>query len=181
MTTTGSVDFEIFCKGQEVDDGLLYPPTKTESGTALAQFLFSECTSFVAGETSPACKPAEPITFGVTGLLIKHKSRSYILFEPDNPGGQFTEIEFPEECPLENTILVGRFVMEDGNGPLEEEAVKHLLTMSPSALFAGQTEEGQQLPNSSVAFGIHPAKLELSLWLKLAGANAGKEWSGLAL
>jgi hypothetical protein len=180
LTTTGSVDVEILCQEISVDDGLLYPATKTESGTALAQFLFAQCKTFFAGTLSNACQPIEPITFGSLGLLIKHKGTTYLLFEPDT-GGIFGTVEFAEECPLGSTMVGGRFVLEDQNEPFSNEEVKHLLTQAPPSLFKGQFEEGTVLPNAAITFGIHPAQIHLSLWYKLSGAEAGKKWSGLAL
>ncbi len=181
LSTTGAVDVEILCQEIVVDDGLLFPPKKeTESGKALAVFLFSQCKTFIAGSESPPCKPAEPFVFKVKGLLIKHNKLTYILFEPDENGVFGTPV-FGEECMLISAGVTGRYVVEDGNEPLENEAVKHLLVPAPSALFAGQNEGGVVLPNSVMFFGIHPAKIDLSLWFKLSGGNAGKKWSGLAL
>lgn len=180
LSTTGAVDVEILCQGIAVDDGLLFPPTKTESGNALAVFLFSQCKTFIAGSESPPCKPAEPFVFKVKGLLIKHGKVSYILFEPDE-NGVFGTPTFGEECMLISAGVTGRFVVEDANGPLEGEEVKHLLLPAPPALFTGQNEGGVVLPNAVMFFGIHPAAIDLSIWFKLSGANAGKKWSGLAL
>jgi hypothetical protein len=178
LTASGGSTVEILCKQIVDSDGLLFGPTKTESGKGLVNLLFSFCETFIAGKVSAACAPKEAIVFKLKFLLIKHKGNTYMLFEPDE-GSNLASIFFEPACVLGEAFgVTGTFALE---GLLEEESVTHLMAPVPSALLAGQTEEGVTLPNVKMSFGSTSAKIDLPIIFKLNGANAGKKWSAIAL
>jgi hypothetical protein len=178
LTASGGSTVEILCKQIVDSDGLLFGPTKTESGKGLVNLLFSFCETLIAGKVSAACAPKEAIVFKLKFLLIKHKGNSYMLFEPDE-GSNLASVFFEPACVLGEAFgVTGTFALE---GLLEEESVTHLMAPVPSALLAGQTEEGVTLPNVKMSFGSTSAKIDLPIIFKLNGANAGKKWSAIAL
>lgn len=178
LTASGGSSVEILCK-QIVDaDGLFFGPTKTESGKGLVELLFSFCETLIAGKVATGCAPKEAIVFKLKFLLIKHKGNTYMLFEPDE-GSNLGSVFFSPTCVLGEAFgVTGTFALE---GLLEEESVTHLMAPVPSALLAGQTEEGVTLPNVKMFFGSTSAKIDLPIIFKLNGANAGKKWSAIAL
>jgi hypothetical protein len=180
LTGTGGTEIEVLCQELTTDDGLLLAPTKTESGKGLVTLLFKGCKTFLNGSLSEACKPIEPIVAKLKFLLVLHNKTTYLLLEPD-VGTTFAAIKFEAGCALPEIVITGSLAYEDGNEPFENESVKRLMLGVPAPLFGGQTEGGTTLPNARLLFGVNSVKLEGSIWWKLAGANLGKKWSGLAL
>jgi hypothetical protein len=179
LTAVGGLTVEILCKQSTDYNGLLFGPTPTESGKGLIELAFFFCETIIAGKTSAVCEPKEGgILFKLKFLLIKHKNNTYMLFEPDE-GSNLASVFFSPLCPLGEAFgITGTFALE---GLLEEESVKHLMAPVPSALLAGQTEEGVTLPNVKMTFGSSSAKIDLSIFFALNGAHAGKKWSAVAL
>jgi hypothetical protein len=179
LSAVGGLTVEILCKQSTDYNGLLFAPTATESGKGLIEIAFFFCETIIAGKTSVVCEPKEGgLLFKLKFLLIKHKNNTYMLFEPDQ-GSNLSSVFFSPLCPLGEAFgITGTFALE---GLLEEESVNHLMAPVPSALLAGQTEEGVTLPDVKMTFGSSSAKIDLAIFFALNGANAGKKWSAVAL
>jgi hypothetical protein len=154
----------IDCKLLHSDDGLLNPASGL--GEVLGTLLFSECSTLQpVGTTVAKCKPKEPIEAKGKGNLILHNGETYLLLEPEE--GNFTRIDFSEECALPDTNISGSLVLEGLDKELKkgvdlllnEEAI-HLVQEAPASLFAGQTEGGKTLPKDGLLYGVSPATID---------------------
>lgn len=168
---------KILCKTLQTDDGLLFAG---ETGTALAELLFTECETIINSVVQGACKPDEPILAKISATLIKHTtdSKTYILFSPDG-GTNFTEIRLgalpKSECAFGPVVPVsGNLVAACLHGSpavtgCENEETTHLIEEAAAGLFS-----------DALSFGTHAATLEGSAVLSLPESPTSN-WSGLAL
>ena len=172
-------NLETLCKVFELDFGKIFPDGKT-----LAELLYKECD--VLEHLSPLnklpCwvqdnvkKILNEIHIKVEDKLIEHKGKVYDLFFPHGGGTTFVTLEFTgAECPLPLAAvpITGSVVAEEctGTKDLKVKKVSQLIQEAAAGLF----------PSDGLFFGKNPATLIGSVILKLGGAEAGKEWNGLA-
>ena len=189
-STVGTLAVKIDCTKLEVNDGLISP-----GGGSLAEFLLSECTTYLAGSGVPSngCKPQEPMVILAKGLLILHNNETYDLFTPD-VGNSFgtvrlgkaqkeekeekelteeeKELALEEECPLVVKFpLTGSFVLGCTTQACGVELVTHSMEQPIASLF----------PNDTLLFGGQNARLEGAANWKLAAPNENKKWSFVGL
>jgi hypothetical protein len=158
-----SLNLEIPCNFS-ADSGLLLT-----GGASSATLLFTKCSAFqiVPKLTEITACAVNDITASVKGTLIKHTGKTYNVFE-----SAFIIKFSGTKCTLPKEVSIqGALALEEGSGKLEAEAEKHLFQQATAALF----------PCYKLKFGQNELRLDGSIWMKLAGKNAGKTWSGLAL
>jgi hypothetical protein len=146
-------NLKILCSELETLGGKLIANSSPPS--ALGTLHFKNCETFQKEKLNKGCKPAEPISAVVLGLLKldEENKLTYILIEPDNGAAAFTKIDFNEEtCALPDTEIKGDVAAECLNEKLEtmeeaaghpdfclEEMVHHLIQeVSNHKLFPGQ-------------------------------------------
>ncbi len=158
------VKFQEICGKVTTDDGLLFA---NEVGQGLAGLLFTEChTFFHIGEKfeeSKICQISEPTKFETKFHPILHSKKTYLLFEPEKAGGNFAEIQFPNEECIFNPFgsVAGTFVVECLNEKLEKNTgetdyclqslLHHLIQEAPNQ---------KVLFGDGLTFGGNPASLD---------------------
>jgi hypothetical protein len=140
----------ITCEKFKLNDGFLL-----FAGTSSGTMQFEGCKT--SGCT------VENISTNFIDELIPHGGVPYDVVIPT--GTSFVTIKYlGAECkaPAESK-LKSTFVLEDGSGQFEKEAVSHLLKFAAESLFKSITEKNE-------------LTISGSMQLKLKGANAGKTW-----
>jgi hypothetical protein len=173
LTTLGGAPIELICTEFFVADGLL----KIE-GKSLATFKFSKCSTFISGKESMACLPGEPIVANVTGLLILHKGKTYILIEPDEPaaGGKITEISFFGMCALAPTMVIrGSAVLECVTANVcETELFENPVRQAPKEVGGSVL-----FPSDKLTWGTTEVRIDGTAWLRLKEPNFGLSFAGI--
>ncbi len=175
----------IHCSTLNIDEGKIEEP----NGKNLGVLLFTNCLTLVLFEGElvdpEICDPVEPVVAEVKSLLILDPNETgtkkpYILFEPDNAEGIFTELEFKDPCPLPPAV------------PITGSKVAECVTLSGGVYVADTclTEKVTQLirpvqsltlfPEDKLFFGVNEAHFEGVAALELSGANEEEPWSGHA-
>lgn len=159
LSKVGTSSVGISCEKLTLDKGLL----ETE-GKSSATLLFTGCQTLLNGKSTGSCKPAEPITSKVKGLLVLHESVAHERIEPTE-GKAFTAIKLGTECAIgEEFTVKGVFYAKETSGKLEVAEEAHSFS------------EG---PLTSLSFGLNPATIDGSASLSLTGEHLHKLWSGL--
>lgn len=143
------------------------------SAEASGKINFTGCTTVQNGKFVAGCNPLEPIVAGGVANVVLSEGVNYILVKPPPGIGVFTTVKFnPATCALvEDSEITGSARMgclteELKTGDCANEQVTHLLT--ENAGFSGD----------QLFFGENSATLDGVTAVKLAGAKAGKKWSG---
>lgn len=164
---------EIRCATIEGEDLLLI----AKSSEAAGKVAFNNCHTFHNGTKAPLCDPSnQPVKAAGKAHLILVEGKNYLLFEP-NTGGSFTTFEFDEElCLFLSIEIFGSFTAEcgqlNGSGVFVGEdcaihQVSRLLKQAPNAV-----------STDKLTYGLSTLSLDGIAKAELAGALAGRSWSG---
>ncbi len=142
-----------------------------EKGTGSGRLVFGSCKTLIKGVVSKPCEPFNGTEKGVAksealkAQLVSHEGATLVRLEAKT-GETLVKIHLGEECAVGEEIIVkGAFDAKESNGELEVLKESHLF------------EEG---PLSALKVGANAATVSGSASLSLAGAHAGRWWSGSA-